>query len=80
MRGRIGGGNITEVVGKGCLQGLPWTLHQPRRQMAGHQVQGAEEVKIGMTIPVAREGPVPLDAQCDTEGGDQGEASFILAQ
>jgi len=48
--------------------------------MAGHQVQGAEEVKIGMTIPVAREGPVPLDAQCDTEGGDQGEASFILAQ
>ena len=90
LRGRIGAGNIAEVVGQGLLQvppfrhgrraRLPWTLHEPRGQMAGHEVQSAVEVERRMTIQVPYEGPVPLDTQRGTEGWDQGEAGFILAQ
>ena len=49
--GRIGTGNIPEVFGKSLLQvppfryrgcpPLPWARHQPCRQMAGDEVEGA---------------------------------------
>ena len=90
VRGRIGTGHISEVFGKGLLQGapfrhrgclrLPWALHQSGRQMAVHQVESAVKVEIGMTIQVAHEGAVPLDTQRGTERRDQREAGFILAQ
>jgi len=90
VRGRIGTGNIPEVFGKSLLQvppfrhrgcpRLPWTRHQPCRQMAGDEVEGAIQVAIGMTIQVAHEGAMPLDLQCGPERGDEREAGFILAQ
>lgn len=92
LLGRIGSRNITEVAGKPLLQdallrhalllvGFCADLfHEARRQPTCHEIEGTKDFDPIMTVEVPYDGSMPFEAQGRAEGGDHGEAAFILAQ
>jgi hypothetical protein len=86
LRCGIGPGNGPQVASKAVLQipllrgGRLRPFHSPCGQLPSDHVQSTEEGERGMTVQVADQGPVALDAQRSAEGREQGEAGLILAQ
>ena len=92
LRGRIDAGDIAQVARKRLLHAPsprgadvlrprgPALVHDTRGQLAGHQVQRAEDVDQIVTIQGAYHGPVPFEPQRRPHSRDHRKPRFILTQ